>query len=86
MFGTGNLHTWAQSLNEFINRFTDTRKIDRSKFMDDSAYRYWEIYAQIPPQVKYRFVHLVIDRSSSHEKSNQIWPRSLKVLKYLLNG
>ncbi len=50
LFGTGNLHTWAQSLNEFINRFTDTRKIDRSKFMDDSAYRYWEIYAQIPPQ------------------------------------
>jgi len=39
LFGTGNLHTWAASVDEIYKRFTDTQKIDRSKFMDDSAYR-----------------------------------------------
>ena len=44
LYGTGNLHTWAQSLEEIIPRFTDTRKMDRTKFMDDSAYRYGDIF------------------------------------------
>jgi len=37
--GTGTLHCWAETVNEVVNRFTDHRKIDRSKLMDDSAYR-----------------------------------------------
>ncbi|WAR02650.1 YK66-like protein [Mya arenaria] len=47
LFGTGNLHTWAASIGEVNKRFTDTRRIDRTKFMDDSAYRefYWANYA-----------------------------------------
>lgn len=39
LFGTGNLHTWAKDVEEIYSRFTDKRKIDRTKFMDDSAYR-----------------------------------------------
>lgn len=47
LFGTGNLHTWAASIAEINKCFSDTRKIDRSKLMDDSAYReyYWANYA-----------------------------------------
>ncbi|XP_063396342.1 uncharacterized protein LOC134680958 [Mytilus trossulus] len=47
LFGTGSLHTWARSVDEISQRFTDNRKIDRRKFMDDSAYRetYWGNYA-----------------------------------------
>ncbi|ESP05088.1 hypothetical protein LOTGIDRAFT_208026 [Lottia gigantea] len=48
LFGTGNLHTWAESLDQLYSKFTDCRKIDRRKFMDDSAYRsgyYWANYA-----------------------------------------
>ena len=40
LFGTGNLHTWAASVDEIYKRFTDNRKIDRTKLMDDSAYRF----------------------------------------------
>ena len=40
LFGTGNLHTWAASVDEIYRRFTDQRKIDRTKLMDDSAYRF----------------------------------------------
>jgi hypothetical protein len=39
LFGTGNLHTWAESLEQVVLAFTDSRKIDKSKLMDDSAYR-----------------------------------------------
>ncbi|KAK6191510.1 hypothetical protein SNE40_003177 [Patella caerulea] len=47
LFGTGNLHTWAEGLDQLYSKFTDCRKIDRRKFMDDSAYReyYWANYA-----------------------------------------
>ncbi|KAK2166704.1 hypothetical protein NP493_1293g01022 [Ridgeia piscesae] len=47
LFSTGNLHCWAETLDQVPLRFTDTRKIDRSKFMDDSAYRgfYWANYS-----------------------------------------
>ncbi|KAK3084068.1 hypothetical protein FSP39_007629 [Pinctada imbricata] len=47
LFGTGNLHTWARDVSEIHARFTDSRKIDRRKFMDDSAYRefYWANFA-----------------------------------------
>ncbi|KAL3857677.1 hypothetical protein ACJMK2_012319 [Sinanodonta woodiana] len=47
LFGTGNLHTWAERIEEINFRFTDCRKIDRAKFMDDSAYReyHWANYA-----------------------------------------
>ena len=40
LYGTGNLHTWAESLDDVVARFTDARKIDRTLYMDDSAYRY----------------------------------------------
>ena len=39
LFGTGTLHTWAERLEEVVTRFSDTRKINMAKFMDDSAYR-----------------------------------------------
>ncbi|XP_013379649.1 putative zinc metalloproteinase C607.06c [Lingula anatina] len=47
LFGTGNLHTWAESLDQVVSHFTDSRKIDRTLLMDDSAYRgfYWANYA-----------------------------------------
>lgn len=47
LFGTGSLHTWARNVEEINEKFTDCRKIDRTKLMDDSAYRetYWGNYA-----------------------------------------
>lgn len=39
LFGTGNLHTWAEGLATFNSCLTNRTKIDRRKFMDDSAYR-----------------------------------------------
>ncbi|BFZ04776.1 hypothetical protein BsWGS_07815 [Bradybaena similaris] len=47
LFGTGNLHTWAEGLATFNSCLTNRTKIDRRKFMDDSAYRqyYWANYA-----------------------------------------
>lgn len=47
MFGTGNLHTWAKNIDEIHQRFTDIRKIDRKKFMDDSAYRCVALAAEL---------------------------------------
>ena len=40
LFGTGNLHCWAETIGDVHRCFTDKRKMDRTKFMDDSAYRY----------------------------------------------
>ena len=40
LFGTGNLHTWAPSLETLHAHLTDRRKINRRVFMDDSAYRW----------------------------------------------
>lgn len=47
LFGTGNLHTWAPSLEKVYSYFTNNKKIDRKELMDDSAYReyYWANYA-----------------------------------------
>ncbi|GFS26653.1 metalloprotease [Elysia marginata] len=47
LFGTGNLHTWADSVSRFSQCMTNRKKMDRRKFMDDSAYReyYWANYA-----------------------------------------
>ncbi|GFO01130.1 Zinc metalloproteinase [Plakobranchus ocellatus] len=47
LFGTGNLHTWADSVASFSQCMTNRKKMDRRKFMDDSAYReyYWANYA-----------------------------------------
>ncbi|XP_005113362.1 uncharacterized protein LOC101861936, partial [Aplysia californica] len=39
LFGTGNLHTWADKLSEFNRCLTSRKKMDRRRFMDDSAYR-----------------------------------------------
>lgn len=40
LFGSGCLHTWPETVQEVAWRFGDRRKIDRMKFMDDSANRY----------------------------------------------
>ncbi|KAI8739982.1 zinc metalloproteinase [Biomphalaria glabrata] len=47
LFGTGNLHTWSENLSTFNACLTNRKRIDRRKFMDDSAYReyYWANYA-----------------------------------------
>ncbi|CAG5127577.1 unnamed protein product, partial [Candidula unifasciata] len=47
LFGTGNLHTWAESLATFNSCLTNRTRMDRKRFMDDSAYReyYWANYA-----------------------------------------
>ncbi|KAH9525798.1 hypothetical protein Btru_002388 [Bulinus truncatus] len=47
LFGTGNLHTWAEDLGTFNFCLTSRKRMDRRKFMDDSAYReyYWANYA-----------------------------------------
>lgn len=39
LYGSGTLHCWAQTVDEVLNRLTDSRKMDRLQFMDDSAYR-----------------------------------------------
>ena len=46
LFGTGNLHTWASSIDQVYKKFTDNRKIDRGKLMDDSAYRLLEFRSE----------------------------------------
>ena len=40
LFGSGTMHCWATDIADILVRFTDTRKMDRTRFMDDSAYRY----------------------------------------------
>lgn len=47
LFGSGGLHTWAESLDEVAARFLDDRRIDTGELFDDSAYRgtYWANYA-----------------------------------------
>ncbi|XP_067144270.1 uncharacterized protein [Centruroides vittatus] len=47
LFGTGCLHTWAASLQEIVQRFTDQRVVDRKKYLDDSGNRkrYWACYS-----------------------------------------
>lgn len=40
LFGSGCLHTWPENLQQVPWRFGDKRKIDKLKFMDDSANRY----------------------------------------------
>ena len=39
LLGTATLHTWADSLENLVACFTDDTLIDRTKLMDDSAYR-----------------------------------------------
>ena len=39
VYGTGTLHCWPETLDQVSKCLTDKRKIDRTKFMDDSAYR-----------------------------------------------
>lgn len=47
LFGSGTLHTWAQSLEEIQTRFLDTRRINIDQLPDDSAFRgtHWANYA-----------------------------------------
>lgn len=39
LFGNGSLHTWASSLHELNNKFSDITLIDRRKLFDDSCGR-----------------------------------------------
>jgi hypothetical protein len=47
IFGSTGLHTWAQSIDEVVARWTDARFIDTAQLHDDSAGRgtYWANYA-----------------------------------------
>lgn len=40
IFGTGCLHTWPQFIHDVVHKFTDETRVDKTKFMDDSCYRY----------------------------------------------
>ena len=39
LFGTGGLHTWASSIEELVQCFTDCQVIDKLKLFDDSGGR-----------------------------------------------
>lgn len=39
LFGSGCMYTWPKNIDEIINRFLDEKKVDKTKFMDDSCYR-----------------------------------------------
>jgi hypothetical protein len=39
LFGSGNLFTWPTTLADVPTAFLDARRIDRDRFMDDSAHR-----------------------------------------------
>ncbi|QSQ14139.1 hypothetical protein [Myxococcus landrumensis] len=47
LFGSGTLHTWAESLDDVAARFLDERRIDATVLLDDSAGRgtHWANYA-----------------------------------------
>ncbi len=47
MFGSSTLHTWAASLSEVVQRWTDVRTIDATALRDDSVGRksHWANYA-----------------------------------------
>jgi len=47
LFGSGGLHTWAQGLDELVNRFSDQRRVTDFSLFDDSAYRktFWANYS-----------------------------------------
>jgi hypothetical protein len=47
IFGSTGLHTWAQSVDEVVARWSDARTIDTTQLHDDSAGRgtYWANYA-----------------------------------------
>lgn len=40
IFGTGCLHTWPETIDQIVAKFTDETKVDKTKFMDDSCYRF----------------------------------------------
>ncbi len=39
LFGSGGLHTWAQGLDELVDRFSDQRRVVDFDLFDDSAFR-----------------------------------------------
>lgn len=39
LFGTGSFHTWASTLQELTEKFSDGTVIDRTKMFDDSCGR-----------------------------------------------
>jgi hypothetical protein len=47
LFGSASLHTWAESLDQVTERFTDETVVDGTLLHDDSAgrQRYWSNYA-----------------------------------------
>ncbi|VDL99745.1 unnamed protein product [Schistocephalus solidus] len=47
LFGPGTLYIWPESLDDLTTVLTNTEKVDRRRFMDDSAHRwtFWANYA-----------------------------------------
>jgi len=47
LFGSGGLHTWAQDLDELVERFSDQRRVVDFGLLDDSAFRrtFWANYS-----------------------------------------
>nr|VZH89407.1 unnamed protein product [Spirometra erinaceieuropaei] len=47
LFGPGTLYIWPECLDDLAAVLTDTRQVDRRRFMDDSAHRwtFWANYA-----------------------------------------
>ncbi len=47
LFGSGGLHTWAQGLDELVDRFSDQRRVVDFDLFDDSAFRktFWANYS-----------------------------------------
>ncbi|XP_017775372.1 PREDICTED: putative zinc metalloproteinase YIL108W [Nicrophorus vespilloides] len=39
IFGTACLYTWPETTDDILSRFKDQRLVDRTRFLDDSAYR-----------------------------------------------
>lgn len=44
LFGTACLYTWPEEVNEIIPRFLNEEEVDKRYFMDDSCYRYCNIF------------------------------------------
>ncbi|KAM7535509.1 hypothetical protein Aperf_G00000101934 [Anoplocephala perfoliata] len=47
LFGSGTLYTWPERIEDLESCLTNTKEVDRRRFLDDSAYRftYWANYS-----------------------------------------
>lgn len=47
LFGTGCLHTWPSDVKDVVTCFLDSTPVDTNYLMDDSCYRYLNIYSNV---------------------------------------